>query len=131
MYKFLLFTALPSLLLLGCGTDNPFERGPDYDDGTVEMPLPGGQFSFATDVQPILTACVGCHTTGTGGWTYDAGADAYAQVQGIVDADDPENSPLLIKGSGGDGHGGGTLFTGSSTDYMILLQWIQDGAPDN
>lgn len=131
MFKPLLLSALLATVLIGCGTDNPFERGPDFDDGSIDMPAPGEQFSFAADVKPILNACVGCHASGTGGWTYDGGADAYSQTQEVVNTNDPENSPLLVKGSGGDGHGGGTLFTGSSAEYTTLLQWIQDGAPDN
>ena len=131
MFKTLLYSAILSMLVMGCGTENPFDRGEDYDDGTAVAPGPVGKMSFARNVKPILSKCTGCHAGGTGGWTYDGGADAHTQALSIVDTDNPENSLLLVKGTGKNGHGGGVIFTISSDDYKALLAWIQDGAPDN
>ncbi|WP_456426325.1 hypothetical protein [Rhodocaloribacter sp.] len=131
MFKLTFMSAALSLVLLGCGTENPFDRGPDVDLGSEPGPAPTGEVSFAANVMPVLSKCTACHAGGTGGWTYDGGAEAYAQALAIVDTDHPENSLMLRKGAGKDGHGGGVIFTVSSSEYQALLAWIQDGAPDN
>jgi hypothetical protein len=132
LYLIMLFGLIVSLSLVGCGSENPFDRGPDFDDGTEIGPPGGGdEISFSVQVMPEIDICSSCHASGTGGWTYDGGADAFAQAIEIVDTDDPENSLMLIKGSGGDSHGGGTLFAVSSDEYDLILSWIEDGAPDN
>jgi len=128
----MLFGVILSLTFLGCGTDHPFDRGPDFDDGTVVVPPgPGDGVSFSFAVMPILETCVSCHAGGTGGWKYDGGPDAYNQAIQVVDIDDPESSLMLIKGSGGANHGGGQLFSVNSDEYDTILAWIEDGAPDN
>ena len=131
MFKQLLYCTILTLALVGCGTENPFDRGEDFDDGTVEAPGAAESVSFATDVKPALSKCSSCHAGGTGGWTYDGGANAFGQVLSVVDLDDPENSTLLVKGSGGNGHGGGKVFSVSSEDYKALLAWIEDGGLDS
>lgn len=131
MFKTILYTACLSLVFLGCGTENPFDRGPDYDDGSLIAPGLVEDMSFSANVMPVLSKCTGCHAGGTGGWTYDGGTEAYTQAFSVVDTAAPENSLLLIKGSGGDGHGGGSLFSSASDDYQKILAWISDGAPDN
>ncbi len=125
----LLMLAAP---LVGCGTDNPFSRGPEVltDDDTV-IPPTAGTVSFSNDVEPLLSACISCHRGGTGGWTYTGGDNAFAEATAIVSPQDPENSLLLVKGSGGSGHGGGTLFGRNSSQYQAILLWIEAGAPDN
>ncbi|NNE68993.1 MAG: hypothetical protein HKN29_01375 [Rhodothermales bacterium] len=120
---------LMAVTMLGCGTENPFDRGPDYDTGTNESVV--GDITFSASVIPALSGCTGCHSNGTGGWTYDGGADAFAQVMSEVDLGSPESSALLVKGSGGDGHGGGTVIATSSSAYADILAWIEAGALDN
>ena len=115
----------------GCGSENPFRRGPealvDHDDAAI----PDGPVSFARDVVPALSSCSSCHRSGAGGWVYAGGGSAYTEAFSQVDLANPINSGLLVKGSGGGGHGGGTLFSRTSTQYLTLLQWIEEGAPDN
>ncbi len=116
-------------MLSACGTDHPFDRGQIYNDavGTGD-PVDGSSLSFATDIQPLLSACVGCHSGGTGGWTYDGGADALTQVRSVINTGSPGESVLLVKGSGGDNHGGGTVFGASSSTYEMIEAWIASGA---
>lgn len=45
-----------------------------------------------------------------------------------VDRNSPEDSLVLIKATGGDGHGGGTRFTTDSWEFQIFRRWIADGA---
>ena len=130
MLKQILYSVILSLALLGCGTENPFGRGEDFDDGTAVTPGPGGNVSFATNIKPVLKKCTSCHSGGTGGWTYDGGTNAYMQATSVVDADNPENSLLLLKGTGKNGHGGGAIFSITSDDYKALLAWIQGGVPE-
>ncbi len=127
-----LFLLLLTAPLVGCGTENPFRRGPEVltDDDTV-IPPAAGTVSFSDDIEPLLSSCISCHRGGTGGWTYTGSNNAYAEVIAIVSSQDPENSLLLVKGSGGSGHGGGTLFGRNSAQYQTILLWIEDGAPDN
>ena len=127
-------TTLPVLLLavllIGCGTENPFDRGEPFDEGLgPDESL--GEVSFAANVRPALQSCTGCHAGGAGGWTYDGGGDAYDDVLQVVNLQDPINSRLLVKATGGNGHGGGALFSASSTQYRVIQAWIEQGAPNN
>lgn len=122
---FLLGFAL--LVVSGCGTEHLFERGTRNPMG----PTNDGPPSFAQDVLPALSSCISCHGSGTGNWVYDGGADAYNQVLEQVDSESPAASGVLVKGSGGDSHGGGSHFSVGSANYNAILAWIEDGAGDN
>ena len=123
---------LPLLLafsMVGCGTENPFSRGPRIDhESSIEVPE---TVSFSADVVPVLSTCISCHNDGTGGWTYAGGTAAYDEAFSVIDKDEPVNSLLLVKATGGAGHGGGALFSRSSPQYEILLRWVEQGALDN
>ena len=119
-----------STILVGCGTENPFARGPRIDADFSDPSAPGTTVSFEEDVVPILTSCIGCHRDGTGGWTYAGSAGAYSAVIEVINLDNPENSELLVKATGGN-HGGGALFTASSSSYETILRWIEQGGLDN
>ncbi len=116
--------------LAGCGTENPFDRGSDFNNEILD-PGETSDISFSATIQPILQQCQGCHSGGTGGWTYDGGAGAHGQVLGVVDVSDPEGSLLVVKSIGGDSHGGGAVISQNSDSYNALLVWIQEGANDN
>ena len=117
-------------VLAGCGTENPFDRGPETIDDVVDGPITG-TVSFSSNVVPLLTACASCHSGGAGGWTYAGGASAYAAVRAVVDPQSPTSSSLLVNATGGDGHGGGTIFSTSSSQYATIRAWIEQGAADN
>ena len=125
-----------SILLLfvmiagGCGTENPFDRGPDTDDDSSILPPPGAEVSFSNNIVPILSSCTSCHRSGAGGWTYDGGEGAYNAVVEVINRNDPANSALLTNAIGVD-HGGGTIFSSSSDAYMTIVRWIEQGAVDN
>jgi hypothetical protein len=116
-----------NLLLDGCGSDNPLQRGePTTDDGNK----PTAQVRFETVVKPILQQCTGCHADGAGDWTYDGGPQAYTQVLEVVDAADAANSSLLRKATNELTHSGGTLFDKDSGEYRSILAWIESGLSD-
>ncbi|MDZ4700725.1 MAG: hypothetical protein SH809_13530 [Rhodothermales bacterium] len=121
---------LAALFLAGCGTENPFSRGFETNDGGNGGPITG-DVSFAANVVPALRGCPACHSSGAGGWTYAGGGGAYGAVASVVDTGSPANSLLLVKGSGGAGHGGGTVLSASSSGYATILAWIEQGARDN
>jgi hypothetical protein len=121
---------LAMLFLAGCGTENPFSRGSETADGGDGGPITG-DVSFSANVVPALRGCPACHNSGAGGWTYTGGAGSYASVVAVIDAGSPANSLLLVKGSGGAGHGGGNILSTSSSGYSTILAWIEQGAKDN
>ena len=118
-------------VLAGCGSEIPFERGPNIDDDLATPPDQVTDISFSADVVPILQSCTGCHTSGTGGWTYSGGAGSHGQVLSVINTTSPANSLLLVKATGAGGHGGGSLFSASSDEYQAILAWIQEGAMNN
>ena len=119
------------IVLHGCGTENPFSRGPETLDPSTTTPVPGEDVSFSQNVLPILSSCASCHRSGAGGWTYNGGGTAYSSVIDVIDRGDPEQSDLLINATGGSNHGGGTLFSSASAEYETILRWIEQGALDN
>ncbi len=77
---------------------------------------------FSLDIDPILEAnCSVCHS---GLFTYQNVTNNY------IDAGDPSNSLILLKPSGGVGHGGGTFesWKVGTQNYRFLLDWISEGA---
>ena len=121
---------LVAFAVSGCGTEHPFRRGPERAGDVTEIP-PGAEVSFSQHVKPLLQSCTGCHASGAGGWTYNGGADSYAATIGEVNTANPALSSLLVKATGGGGHGGGTIFSQSSDAYAAILRWIEEGAQDN
>jgi hypothetical protein len=116
-------------VLVGCGTDNPFDRGADLPGNGNEAP--SGPLSFASDVKPALQVCASCHSGGAGGWVYTGGVDSYNAVLSVIDTINPQRSELLIKATGGDGHGGGSLFSANTSSYQAIATWISQGAKNN
>jgi hypothetical protein len=116
-------------VLVGCGTDNPFDRGADLPGNGNEAP--SGPLSFASDVKPALQVCASCHSGGAGGWVYTSGVDSYNAVLSVIDTINPQRSELLIKATGGDGHGGGSLFSANTSSYQAIATWISQGAKNN
>lgn len=106
-------------------TDNTASDG--SSDGTTTA------LSYETAVHPILTAkCAGCH--GSSGSASSSKfvvsgtiATDYQTVLNLIDVKSPTESALLKKGSG-QGHGGGSILSPSSTEYQTIEQWISDGA---
>lgn len=145
---------LPALLAVlgGCGAENPLQRGEvtakdpsDAPPTTVCTPaslLSGPNHlasivqqvecpTFSADVRPALQRCAGCHAGGAGGWTYDGGPQAYAQVIAAVDASDAAGTSLLLKATNQSSHGGGAQFSADSAEYDAILTWIASGAPND
>ncbi|MDA0378669.1 MAG: hypothetical protein O3C45_08295 [Bacteroidetes bacterium] len=125
----LLFPVFALFVLVGCGTDNPFDRGADLPFRNNASP--SGPLSFASDIKPVLQVCASCHSGGAGGWVYTGGVDSYNAVLSAIDTIHPERSELLVKATGGDGHGGGSFFSVNSTSYQAIANWIAQGAENN
>lgn len=115
-----------------------------------ELMIPTG-VSFANDVVPIFESrgCSICHSGNgigrdLGNLTLDASpnliysevAEELSPVRGIlrIDAEEPANSLLLTFPSAEDppdSHPNVTFASGADPDYLTILGWITDGAPDN
>lgn len=92
--------------------------------------------SFSQDVMPILQSrCQVCHQSGgVAGNTRFIVADVnstYNSVINLIDLVNPQNSRLLRKGAGLTDHGGGQVIAPNSPEFQTILQWIQEGAPNN
>lgn len=101
--------------------------------------------SFANDVIPVLTksGCnIGvCHAKAGGGQNgfqlsllgFEPGEDYEHLVKEgrgrRLFAGVPEQSLLLLKGTGQVPHGGGVRLDAASDGYSLLLEWIRQGAP--
>ncbi len=127
----LLIPILAMFVVVGCGTDNPFDRGADLPNSGDTGGEVTGPVSFANDVMPILQVCASCHSGGAGGWIYTGGVESYASVSEVINQSSPEESELLVAAIGGDGHGGGAFFTAGSSEYQTIVAWIASGAEDN
>ena len=96
------------------------------------------QVDFERHVAPLLGRygcnAASCHGAfdGKGGmqfslFGYSAELD-YQNLEPRVDPDDPDESSLLLKPSGGEEHGGGALFDRDSASYGMIRKWIAQGA---
>lgn len=107
--------------------------------------------SFQNDVWPIFittrlncsggnVVCMNCHDqpAPAGGLDFTVGASGvYNQlVPARVNLGTPSQSLILLKpldpANGGANHGGGCIFNDTTDpDYITILNWIADGAPDD
>ncbi len=106
--------------------------------------LPAEAPSFVHDVEPVFTrlGCNmgSCHGKGAGQNGFRLSLRGYAPEMDYlsltremhtrrIDTANPENSLLLLKPLGKAPHEGGKLFSESSREYRVLLDWIKAGAP--
>ena len=111
---------------------------------TATLTTTADELSFRHDVLPVLSKAGcnggGCHgaLAGKGGFrlslnAYDPATDHYNITRELrgrrVEFNDPARSLFLIKPTAAVRHKGGKVLHEDSTDYQILLQWIQQGAP--
>jgi len=117
---------------VACGTSHPFSRGPHEDAGVLQ-PDASVVVSFKSQVDPIFaSSCVGCHGSGTGGLTLVGNPTAdYPQALAQCDIGTPSQSLLYLKPTGQVSHGGGTVFQSNSSDALLILSWIEQGAENN
>lgn len=116
-----------------------FSRGTPLAAGTSDSPDAsatggGAGWSYAADIHPLLLGgCGSCHSpTGAASGTQlvftGSAPDDYVLVSKLVDVDAPDASRLLVKAQG-RGHGGGAIYTSTSSQYTAVLRWIDEGAP--
>jgi len=141
---------IAATLLVGCG-------GSDSDDGitteTTEATQPveaddgtGGDTTvtatppptttsasktFGADVMPVLIAkCQVCHGS-NGRFTITTTSSTYNNIVALEGSAVAGGQYLLSKGSGTEGHGGGTVITTSSVEYATIKSWVDAGAANN
>jgi len=100
--------------------------------------------SFNTDVMPLLTKAGcnqgACHGKGNGQNGFRLSLRGFAPDQDYkwitrefgarrIDRTKPEESLLLRKATGQTPHEGGRLFSTSSREYALLLDWLKAGYP--
>jgi hypothetical protein len=127
--------ALPMVLVvagLACASAScaDFHRGPAPLDGGADPDSVVKDLRFEAQVYPILLMrCGGCHSE-----SHEAGlskllltANAQldrAMILAFVTPGKPEQSQLLIQGSGGNSHMGGIRIPPDSPDYATVSEWI-------
>lgn len=95
-------------------------------------PPPAANPLFVPDVAAVLAArCTGCHVN-VPTYTLTAQANTLADYNltvARVTTATPAQSPLLLKATNAQPHGGGASLTVGSQDYNTILTWIQNGVP--
>jgi len=107
----LLLSTAAILFFTSCG-----QRGPFVPD-TSGLPNPWDSLTFASGIQSILTPnCGGCHSG------FGPDPTSYSAVSNYVIVGNSATSPLVVKASGGNSHGGGVVLTGEPLDK--IKYWI-------
>lgn len=110
-----------------------FRRGPAPLDGGADPDSAGSvvkDLMFEAQVYPILLMrCGGCHSEWQEAGLSDLLLTANARLDramilGFVTPGKPEQSQLLIQGSGGNSHMGGIRIPPDSQDYATVSDWI-------
>jgi len=111
---------------------------------------PNNNVSFMQHVLPILkNRCKACHTPestspyttyGEETFNYSGGLDLSAYEKGpgnemgildVVNTSHPEGSLLINKPLSGSQHGGGNFWDVADKEYLVIKQWIAEGAQQN
>ena len=85
---------------------------------------------FSTDVMPILESnCKSCHGS-NGSFEVTSASTTFNNIQSFrgIDTSAPSNSYMLMKATGTVSHGGGSILSTTSTDYITIRDWIIEGA---
>ena len=119
-----------------CGTCGDGVCDPTEDCNSCSADCPQC-ISFAGDVVPLFTECLGCHLSGNS-FALTATAADYVAASSRIDLGDPQSSRLLECPTGICSIPTGTHFQiwdrtvpADEVKYNLILQWIQEGAPDN
>lgn len=140
----LLFASLAACAEPARGVRPAADTGKDTrsgDTGSSDLDVADGQeieaetppLSFADDgVHDVLVAnCMsgGCHGGGAGGYSIidDVEADYEATLSRVVPGD-ARASLLVKKGTATSSHGGGPVLAQGTSEYDLLVRWIDDGA---
>ncbi|VTS02255.1 Uncharacterized protein OS=Pirellula staleyi (strain ATCC 27377 / DSM 6068 / ICPB 4128) GN=Psta_4131 PE=4 SV=1: Big_2: PSCyt2: PSD1 [Gemmata massiliana] len=112
--------------------------------GAPAVSVAGGAPSFTTDVIPLLTKAGcnqgACHGKGAGQNGFRLSLRGFAPDQDYnwitrefsgrrIDRTRPEESLFLRKATGATPHEGGRLFSTTSREYKLLLDWLGAGYP--
>ena len=143
---------IAATLLVGCGggdsdgsvddgvsntptteTPQPVEPDNGTGGGTPATPPPTTSASktFGADVMPVLVAkCQVCHGS-NGRFTITTASSTYNNITALKGTAAAGGQYLLSKGSGTEGHGGGTVIATSSAEYATIKSWVDAGAANN
>jgi len=110
------------------------DSGAVYGTTTTTVPVVVAPtvLSFANDVLPALeSSCKSCHGS-SGNFTITTASATYANISNFngINVGVPENSRLLTK-SIGVSHGGGAVWSTSTSGYVTVKDWISQGALNN
>jgi len=111
----------------------PVEPDNGNGGGTTATPPPTTSASktFGADVMPVLEAkCKVCHGS-NGRFTITTASSTYNNITALKGTAAAEGQYLLSKGSGTEGHGGGTVIATSSAEYATIKSWVDAGAANN
>ena len=87
--------------------------------------------TFGADVMPVLNAkCKVCHGS-NGRFTITTTSSTYNNIVALKGSATAGGQYLLSKGSGTEGHGGGTVIATSSAEYATIKSWVDAGAANN
>lgn len=102
-----------------------------YYDTMIEEVIPDvdKEVLFSTDIQPILTKCIGCHNADLSPDLRE-GNSYNALVPGYVTAADAENS-RLYNYLPGNGEHPGVNVTLNIDEIALIKAWINQGAKNN
>jgi len=141
---------IAATLLVGCGGSDSDDgtttetteatQAVEADDGTgadttvTATPPPtttSASKTFGADVMPVLIAkCQVCHGS-NGRFTITTTSSTYNNIVALEGSAVAGGQYLLSKGSGTEGHGGGTVITTSSAEYATIKSWVDAGAANN
>jgi hypothetical protein len=132
--------ALPVALVvagLACASAGcaDFQRGPAPIDGGANPDSVVKDLTFEAQVYPILLMrCGGCHSESHEAGLSDLLLTANARLDratilAFVTPGRPEQSQLLIEGSGGNSHMGGIRISPDSPEYATVSAWIATLSP--
>lgn len=101
----------------------------DAPDEEIDAKVP---VSFAASVHQFLVdncTASGCHSSAAGGFAITGDVDAdYEATLREVTVGDGEGSKLVKKTSGVTSHTGGPLLQPGTSEYDLVVAWINDGA---
>jgi len=94
-------------------------------------PTTSTAISFSNDVLPLLTtSCQSCHGTSGNFSVTSSTVTPYTSTTNFVNTTVATDSVLLQRATGVS-HGGGTIWSNTSTQYTTVKDWITQGALNN
>lgn len=120
-----------ALFAVACGAEHPLQRGEPTVKTQPQVDPGGGSDGedtvtpksvFLAKVRPnVEVSCKMCHD---GSFISDDAEADYAAIKALISAGSAADSLLFKKAQGGEGHGGGELWSAGSAELEALKGWI-------